>query len=313
MDERRRLSLVVGIFVVMAVLVGGTALLTLGGRAGFLQPRYRLVTYFENVQGLVTGAPVRLVGKDAGTVEFITFAPIEGEVPPVRVVVQIDAAVQDRIRSDSVASIGTIGLLGDKYVEISMGTVDGRILREGEVLPSVSPVDLSEAAVRGTQAIDNIAILAENVNRVVEDFGQSMEGERIAEIVAAVAELLHEVKEGEGLLHSLIYDRHEGFGVESLERSLALLEELLREIAQGSGPLHTLIYGAPEGEDVLAQGTQAIENLNRILEKIAAGDGTLGLLVNDPTLYHDLQVLLGGARRSLVVRMLLRLATDAGS
>jgi phospholipid/cholesterol/gamma-HCH transport system substrate-binding protein len=265
------------------------------------------------VQGLVTGAPVRLVGKDAGTVEFITFAPIEGEVPPVRVVVQIDAAVQDRIRSDSVASIGTIGLLGDKYVEISMGTVDGRILREGEVLPSVSPVDLSEAAVRGTQAIDNIAILAENVNRVVEDFGQSMEGERIAEIVAAVAELLHEVKEGEGLLHSLIYDRHEGFGVESLERSLALLEELLREIAQGSGPLHTLIYGAPEGEDVLAQGTQAIENLNRILEKIAAGDGTLGLLVNDPTLYHDLQVLLGGARRSLVVRMLLRLATDAGS
>ncbi len=311
MDERRRLSLVVGIFIVIALFVGSLALLTLGGRTGLLQRRYRLVTYFENVQGLVAGAPVRLVGKDAGTVEFITFAPIEGDVPPVRIVLQIDAAVQDRIRSDSVASIGTIGLLGDKYVEISMGTVEGRILREGEELASVSPVDLNVAVVRGTQAIDNIANLAENVNQVVDDFRQSMEGERIAETFAAITDVVREIREGDGLLHSLIYDEYQGLGVESVERALASLEEILHEISHGRGALHTLIYGAEDGQDVLAQAAQATENLNRILERIAAGDGTLGLLVNDPTLYHDLQLLLGGARRSLVVRALLRLSTDS--
>ena len=136
MEDSRRLSLMVGAFVVVTLVVAGFVLLTLGSGSGLLRPRYRLVSYFENVQGLVAGAPVRLAGKDVGTVEFVTFAPLEGELPPVRVVMQVDASVQNRIRSDSVASIGTIGLLGDKYVGISMGTIRGRVLWPGSVLMS---------------------------------------------------------------------------------------------------------------------------------------------------------------------------------
>ena len=53
MDERRRLSLVVGAFLLTALGVGGFALLSLGTSSGLLEGRYRLVTYFEDVQGLV--------------------------------------------------------------------------------------------------------------------------------------------------------------------------------------------------------------------------------------------------------------------
>ena len=310
MDERRRLSLLVGIFVVAALAVGGLGLLTLGGSGGLLQPRYRLVTYFENVQGLLAGGPVRLAGKDVGTVEFVTFAPLEGDAPPVRVVLTIDSSVQDRVRSDSVASIGTIGLLGDKYVEVSMGTPQGRVLEEGDELASVSPIDLNVAVVRGTQAIDNIASLADNVNRVVEGFREEMGGQRLADAAAALSEVAREIRHGEGLLHNLIYDRYEGGGLASLERSLATLEQILQEIAHGRGALHTLVYGPPDGEDVLGEALRSVERLNQILEKVDGGEGTLGLLVNDPTLYHDLKVLLGGAQRSLVVRTLLRMATE---
>ena len=48
--------------------------------------------------------------------------------------------------------------------------------------------------------------------------------------------------------------------------------------------------------------------LNSILAKIDTGEGTLGLLLNDPTLYEDLKRLLGGAQRSAVVRTLIRMS-----
>jgi phospholipid/cholesterol/gamma-HCH transport system substrate-binding protein len=317
--DRRRLSLVVGIFVVASLAVGGLALLNLGQQSGLLQPRYRLVTYFENIRGLVAGAPVRLAGKDVGRVEQVTFAALGKDVPPVRVVLTIDAGVQDRIRSDSIASIGTIGLLGDKYVEIAMGSPEGRVLEAGEELASVSPLDLEVAIVRGTQAIDNVATLADNVNRVVEEFRATMGARGVAEAASGVAdttrslaELVEEVKEGDGLLHSLIYDSYEGSGVESIERSLASLESVLQEVAHGDGLLHQLIYGTGETDRSLREALEALEHLSGILAKVDAGSGTLGLLVNDPTLYHDLKVLVGGAQRSLVVRSLVRLSTGDG-
>jgi phospholipid/cholesterol/gamma-HCH transport system substrate-binding protein len=310
MEDSRRLSLIVGAFVVATLALAASVLLSLGSGSGFLRPRYRLVTYFENVQGLVAGAPVRLAGKDVGTVEFVTFAPLAADLPPIRSVLQIDLSVQNRIRSDSVASIGTIGLLGDKYVEISMGTVSGRVLQENEELPSISPVDLNVAVVRGSEAIDNIATLTENVNQVVEEFGASMGGRKMAESLAAVSEIVQEVQTGENLLHSLIYDKYEGGGVESVERSLIILEKILEEVAEGDGLLHALIYRPASEQNLVLEAQAAGVRLNSILAKIDDGEGTLGLLLNDPTVYEDLKLLLGGAERSLVVRSLIRLSTE---
>ncbi len=311
MSDRRRLNLVVGLFVVAALAVGAMALLFLGARGGILNPRYRLVTYFDDVQGLVPGAPVRLAGRDIGSVEFVSFAPLAGDLPPVRVIMQVDEAVQNRVRSDSVARIATIGLLGDKYIEVSMGTPVGRVLDDGEELASVSPLDLGMAVTRGTEAIDNIATLAANVNRVVEEFGTSMGGKKVADATSSLTSIVAEIQEGDGLLHGLIYDSYEGGGVESVERSLASVADILDQIRNGEGTLHELIYGGPDEGDVLTEALKATESLNAILAKIDAGNGTLGLLVNDPGLYTDLQELVGGAQRSLVVRSLIRLSTES--
>lgn len=310
MLDRRRQSLIVGSFVIASLTVGALAVLFLGARGGILNPRYRLVTYFDDVQGLVPGAPVRLAGRDIGAVQAVSFAPLAGGLPPVRVILQVNEAVQDRVRSDSVARIATIGLLGDKYVEISMGTPVGQVLQDGEELASISPLDLGMAVTRGTEAIDNIATLAENVNRVVDEFGAAMGGKKIAEATGSLTAIISEIQEGDGLLHGLIYDSYEGGGVESVERSLASLADILDQITNGDGTLHALIYGGSEDGDVLQQALAATIRLNSILAKIDAGDGTLGLLVNDPGLYGDLQELVGGAQRSLVVRSLIRLSTD---
>jgi phospholipid/cholesterol/gamma-HCH transport system substrate-binding protein len=310
MDRDRRLSLVVGAFVVGILGILAAAVLSLSAERGIWTARYRLVTYFANVQGLIEGAPVRLAGKDVGSVEFISFAALGEDRPPVRVVLLVDEGVQHRIRSDSVATIGTIGLLGDKYVEISMGSPEGAVLVDGAELASVSPLDLNEVVTRGTAAIEGVTRLTENVNAVVDDFGRNMGGRGLAEAVTAISDMAKQIQQGEGLLHSLIYDSYEGSGVQSIERSLATFEEILDEVANGQGILHTLIYEPAQEQDLLAQAVAVEANLNSILQKIDRGDGTLGLLVNDPTLYDDLKLLVGGAQRSLLVRSLLRLSAE---
>jgi len=311
MDRDRRLSLVVGAFVVGILGLLAAAILSLSAERGFWIARYRLVTYFANVQGLIEGAPVRLAGKDVGTVEFISFAALGEERPPMRVVLLVDEGVQHRVRSDSVATIGTIGLLGDKYVEISMGSPEGAVLADGAELASVSPLDLNEVVSRGTAAMEGITRLAENVNQVVDDFGRNMGGRGLAEATTALSDMAKQIQQGDGLLHSLIYDTYEGSGVQSIERSLATFDEILDEVARGDGILHTLIYEPAQEQDLLAQAVAVEARLNSILQKIDRGDGTLGLLVNDPTLYDDLKLLVGGAQRSLLVRSLIRLSAES--
>jgi phospholipid/cholesterol/gamma-HCH transport system substrate-binding protein len=312
MDERRRLSLVVGLFLMVALAVGAFALLSLGSSAGLLAPRYRLVTYFEDVQGLVGGAPVRLAGKDVGTVEQVSFSRLDDQRPPVRVVMQIESSVREHVRSDSVANIGTIGLLGDKYVALSMGSSAGTVLEDGQEIASVSPIDLSMAVERGTQAIDNVATLAENLNQVVGSFHEAMGGQRLADAAAAAAKtgqdlagVVREVREGNGLLHSLVYDDYAGGEVASLSRSLSRLEGILAEIADGQGLLHQLVYTPADELELFRESSRASLRLANALQKVDEGQGTLGLLVNDPTLYYDLKALAGGTRRSWILRSLV--------
>jgi phospholipid/cholesterol/gamma-HCH transport system substrate-binding protein len=310
MEGRGRLSLVVGSFVIVALGALAVSILSLSSQQGVWRDRYRLTAYFADVQGLIPSAPVWLAGRHVGRVESVDFATRADARQALEVVLQIDRDVQERIRADSVASIGTIGLLGDRYVEISLGTSQAAALGDGGELQTLEPVDINEVIDRGAVAIENFGSLAANLNDIVEDFGGAAGGSELAESVGALTDIVVEVKEGEGLLHSLIYDQYEGSGVESIENSLATLENILSEVAHGDGILHGLIYDAPTDQDLVIEFLEAGSKLNSILAKMNRGEGTLGLLLNDPTLYEELKLLVGGARRSAVVRTMIRMSAD---
>ena len=312
MERDARLAVVVGGFLVVVLLALAAVILSLSSERGLFVARYRLQARFDNVQGLLPGAPVWLAGKSVGAVESIRFEPV-GAPLPVAVTLRVDREVQTHIRGDSMATIGTIGLLGDSYVELSVGSETSPMLEDGAELRASSPINLNLAVAKGTRALDSVADLAENLNEVVERFGDEEGSVRAADALRAASELLLRIQEGPGLLHSLIYDRYEGRGVESIERSLALLEDILAEVRDGEGLLHTLIYVRPREQDVVMQAVSAGARLNSILEKVDRGEGTLGLLVNDPSVYDELQQLLGGARRSVVLRTMVRMATDDAS
>jgi phospholipid/cholesterol/gamma-HCH transport system substrate-binding protein len=310
MDGNRRLSLVVGAFVLIAVGAAVVAILSLSSQQGIWRDRYQLVGHFDNVQGLIPNAPVWLAGKQVGRVESVDFEERETGRKAVRVVLQVDQGVREQIREDSVASIGTIGLLGDRYVEISLGTGQAAVLAAGRELRTINPTDVNLMIDKGAVALESVAALAANLNEVVSDFRANVGGRRLAESIGDVADLVREVQDGDGLLHSLIYDQYEGSGVQSIERSLVTFEGILDEIANGHGVLHSLIYDELQEQDIVLEALAAGSKLNSILAKVDSGEGTLGLMVNDPTLYEDLKLLVGGANRSAIVRTMINLSTE---
>jgi phospholipid/cholesterol/gamma-HCH transport system substrate-binding protein len=319
MEGDRRLSLAVGGLALAALAALALVILSLSAEQGVFASRYRLIARFANVQGLLPGAPVWLAGKRIGRVESVEFSPAEAGLPPITVELQVDETMRERLRSDSVASIGTIGVLGDVYVELSPGTTASPLLGDGGELHTLEPANLNQliskaSAIAGdaSAALDSIASLATNLDATVAAFDAGQGGVKLAGALVSVSDIVGEIRDGDGLLHSLIYDEYQGGGVKSIERSLASLESIIEEVRGGEGILHTLIYGDLSEQDVIHETLEAGARMNNILAKVDRGEGTLGLLLNDPTLYEDLKLLVSGAKRSLLVRSMVELMMDEG-
>jgi phospholipid/cholesterol/gamma-HCH transport system substrate-binding protein len=348
MQDSRRLSLIVGAFFIVSLMALGVAVLSLTSESGLFARHYRIYGNFDNVQGLLPGAPIWMAGKEVGRVRAVEFTDF-GSNQPILVSMRINTSIQNRLRTDSVATIGTIGVLGDSYIEIRPGSPEGSVLIDGETIQTLSPTNLYAALAQGSEALDSISALARNLNLVVSDVREVGVIPKAASAVSAASGIVLEVESGSGLLHSVIYDNYAGGGVESIESSLASLENILeevrtgrgilnsliyaddgtqgatstadiqqtlasladimREIESGDGMLHALIYD-PETGRMSEDAAAAMGRLDEILKKIEDSDGTLGLMISDPKLYEDLTQLIGGAQRSAIVRTLVRMATE---
>jgi phospholipid/cholesterol/gamma-HCH transport system substrate-binding protein len=309
MERDARINLSVGAFVLTALVALAIGILSLTAESGFFQAQYRLTGNFKNVLGLLPGAPVWLGGKEVGRVDRIRFQPISAD-EPVLVVLRVNEDVQDRIRDDSVASIGTIGLLGDSYVEISFGSAGAAVLLDGDEIETSDPANVGALMSEGRNALASINELSGSLNEVVKTFSEQKGAERAVGAIAAVSDIMIETREGSGLVHSLIFEPYEGDLSKGLEDSLASVDAILTEVESGDGMLHDLIYSPMDEESIFDEALAATETLNRILGNLEAGEGTLGLLLTDPTVFEDLKVLLGGAQRSTLLRSMIRMAVE---
>ena len=135
--ERSKLHLGVGIFMVLGILALGYLSVKLG-RVSFLGGSGYLVTVdFPSVGGLKEGSTVEIAGVEIGRVESIGLADYQARV---RLRVNQDVKLQE----DSIASIKTKGLIGEKYVRISPGGSDRIIGPNGKIREVEAPVDFEE-------------------------------------------------------------------------------------------------------------------------------------------------------------------------
>ncbi len=135
--ERSRVNIAVGIFVVLGVLALAYLSIKLG-RVTFLGGGGYLVTAdFPAVGGLRPGASVEIAGVEVGRVESIGLADYQA-----RVVLRLNSDIE--LQEDSIASIKTKGLIGEKFIRISPGASEKIIPPGGRIREVESPVDLEE-------------------------------------------------------------------------------------------------------------------------------------------------------------------------
>lgn len=211
MQPRESAPVKVGIFVFAGVFLAMAVIFVLGSEKQFFKRQYSLVAYFEDISGLRVGAQVQLAGLGVGMVERIALGQ-DLEDKKVRVRLSINKEFQDRIRKDSVATITTQGLLGDKFVSVSLGSPEKEILKEGDLLASEERPSIYSIAEKGGAIMDNIGKAAKSVSKVLD-----------------------EVEGGKGLLHTLIYetkDRPVGADFAAMAEHLKFASRDLRHILQ---------------------------------------------------------------------------------
>jgi phospholipid/cholesterol/gamma-HCH transport system substrate-binding protein len=261
MAQRKQMTwteLRVGLFVLAALLILVVAILYVTG-AGFLGPKYRLKTYLPEVAGLKTGAPVELDGVEIGNVQSVQLTPHPSDkAHSITLVLRVDKRFKDQIRTDSVASLVTQGLLGDRYVTISRG-IGGTVIPENGTVPGQE-----EAAVK--QVVERSADLVANLGALTTE----------------VRDLVGDVQEGKGTLGLLLTDPSL---YNHLNSTAAKVDTMVAAIQRGEGTAGKII----ESEDLYRRVDAALAHFENAMAAVNNQKGTVGKLIYDPSAYNEIK------------------------
>lgn len=304
----------VGIFVLGLLGLFIVFVLTIGSRSRIFERRYNLHAFFGTIEGLNVGAPVRLAGTSIGSVNDITFSK-DLASKKIRVTMNLDAGLQDRIREDSIASIGSIGLVGDKVLDLTVGSLDKPVLPPGATIASADPPDYAKLLQKGDQIVGNVVKISDALSQLVGGGAGVGARQDLAESIASFNRIMGEIEQGTGLLHALVYEKRSGNILKELSETTAAIQQLsnlMKQFQNQKGLAH-ILFADPRAESIMADLEQTSKNLKLVSSRLAQGEGTLGALIDDPALYEDLSSLLRGANRSRILQSLIQSTRRSGA
>ena len=163
--KRESLEWKVGLFVFLAL----AALTFLVVRAGdfYLKPGYVIEIWFDSVQGIDKGSPVKLAGVDVG--EIVAIDAVRNNDGQTRVLATARIESNVEIEADAEVRINSAGLLGERYVDILPGRPGSPAIRSGSFLEGQPPVGLQKITESGSRLIDKFQLTADSLNKVVSD------------------------------------------------------------------------------------------------------------------------------------------------
>jgi phospholipid/cholesterol/gamma-HCH transport system substrate-binding protein len=284
-DERieRGRTLRVGVFVLIGLAAFLGMIYALGARARLFEPRFTISAEFTEVGGLVGGATVRLAGVQIGRVSDVNLPAQPGG--KVRVDMTIARQFGDRVRRDSVARIETQGLLGDKIIEISVGSPTAPPVRPNDIIDSRDPFDIGRVMNESAQVVKSISILVDSLRETAQALNQAgLIQEATATVQSArrvtdqVGKIVGEVERGKGWAHVLIYE--EPVALRRINELVATTHALLQRVQRGEGAAGVLT--SEQSTAAARRFVAAMERLGRIVEQPSADDGLLPALLFDP-------------------------------
>lgn len=269
-------DLKVGLLAVSSfIIVTVTILMMGGGKFELFKEKIRYKTHFPEANGLKVGAEVWLVGVEIGGVKSIRFAEMRGP-SAVEVVFEVDAEARGRIRNDSIASLRTMGLLGDKYVEITAGTPDSPRVAPGGVVKGMS-----------LSLFDEVIGVGKTTAQGFND------------VMFQLQQLSAAINHGEGTIGNMI---HNPELYQDLTASIQRTTKLIETAQSGPGSMGQLMSNPALYENLVASSTamretvansrRTVASADSLVQQLRRTDGTLGKLTTDPALYDQVQTML---------------------
>ena len=274
-------NLKVGILISIVVFVMFWVSLS-GGGTSIFDSKGKFVCYFKNVSGLVNGSPVWMSGVEVGNVKSVSFVNLAPD-KQVKVVCRIKKSVWEKLTKDARVQLGTIGLIGDKIIDVIPGTDGSTPIEEMDVIPSQDVGSAGAMFKEGEMAIsdvrhtiNNIDTLLTRMNRGEGTLGQLATNDLMYnDLTVLIANLT--------TLTASLQNNQERL-ISSVEETSQSISSLSNKVDQNIGTIGKLV-NAPDLYDNLATSTA---NLDTILLKINTAEGNLGLLVNDTALYSEM-------------------------
>ena len=322
MRDETRQNLRIGALVAVALVVVATGIFIIGKRQQLFIRHTRYYTIFTDVLGLRKGAPVELDGVAVGFVEAIEL-PTDPAASGITVRFKVDARFTDRIREDTVASIKTVGLLGDRYLKLAGGTPSAPRVLEGGRVRGQNPAELEHFLAGGEDLMENLLAISSSLRVILENaeqgrglLGQLLapsgggrtSGEDLMETISDLREIVQDVKAGKGVLGRLIADDELGARLfDDMGATVAAIREVTEAISRDITRKDTAwsaLVRDPDGARLVAETLASLHEASRALaaagQELATGEGTLPRLLGDreyaDTFLDDLQGLIHALR-----------------
>lgn len=302
-----------GAFVVGGLLLFGFGLFLIGDRRMLFSKSAEYYAEFAQVNALEYGAKVRVGGMDAGEVVEVRVPPGPGS--KFRLKFRIVEKLFPVIRTDSVASIATDGLLGNKFLLIDIGTTGmappGYTLTSREpfeigdllakIRETVTTIDATVGEVKGdvTDATQTVAEAAKHVDGMI-----AAAQEPVARFTAAASQISEDagaiiarVRAGEGSIGKLLND---DAVYNNISGSAKQIEEALKNLRHTSTDVKELVSRFTSGE-IPADLERTMKNVSESSERIKVLVASFQPLSGggDGGMAGDMRATLGSAREAM--------------
>ncbi len=277
-----------GAFIILAVIIFIVGDLT----ELFRKPGYVLNVQIGSALGLEKSSDVKMAGIKIGYVKDIVL-----DRRRARVVMNVYP--QFRVPRGSRATLASLGLLGERFMEIVPGT-EAEFLAPGESLEALPTVSFDQIGSMFLSISDEIKQLSGSLRDVLNkdvaaDFRRTLEN-----LSTLTSELSSFVSQNKAGLSDAVKNTSRAADEASL-RLREVSENINKAVAEYGALAGENREGAKRSmkkiEDLLEEIGKAVESLNESLEKIRKSEGSLGKLVNDPALYDEVEGAVADVRK----------------
>jgi phospholipid/cholesterol/gamma-HCH transport system substrate-binding protein len=272
----------VGVVALVSLVLLAVTIIYVGSGGGSPWARkYELKALMADINGLKPGAPVRVGGLEVGTVKHVDFDRKGGMV---EVNMRLDRRVQPRVTTKSQATLGSMGLLGEKAVDIT-ASVEGAPIEDGGYISAAAEDPFKGLLSETSESTSHLNRILARMDAGEGTMGKALRDEelymRMVDVSVRLQGVMNKLESRAGPLGRLVNDNEMS---RQLASSVRGIDSIVARVNEGKGPL-----GALSRDDELVADLKSVtSNLKEVTGKMQRGEGTAGKLLHDDALFKRL-------------------------